>query len=85
MSRDGGVPMASRKVTVHDPLRAREQVEEMLRRHDPFNSIEAFINSADLAPDAEAALWLLAWSEQGHLKRRGIVREALTATAQPQG
>jgi hypothetical protein len=77
--------MDSRKVTVHDPQGAREQVEEMLRRHDPFKSIEAFINSVKLEADVEAALWLLAWSEQGHLKRRGIVREALTATARPQG
>jgi hypothetical protein len=77
--------MALRDVTSHDPPGAREQVEEMLRRRDPFQSIEAFLDSADLAPDAKAALWLLAWSEQGHLKRRGIINEALTATARPQG
>jgi hypothetical protein len=57
----------------------------MLRRRDPFNSIEAFIDSADLDPDRKAALWLLAWSEQGHLTRRGIVGAALAATSRPQG
>lgn len=72
-------------LNMHDPSTAREQVEEMLRRRDPFSSIEAFIDSAGLDPDTKAALWLLAWSEQGHLKRRGIVREALNATARPQG
>jgi hypothetical protein len=77
--------MALHDVTVHDPPGAREQVEEMLRRRDPFHSIEAFLDSADLDPDAKAALWLLAWSEQGHLKRRGIINEALTAMARPQG
>ena len=43
----------------------------MLHRHPPFNSIEALINSTDLEPDLKAALWLLAWSEQEHTKRRG--------------
>ena len=73
------------QVTVHDPPGAREQVEEMLRRRDPFGAIEAFIDSAELHPDTKAALWLLAWSEQSQLVRRGIVREALTATAPPRG
>ena len=71
--------------TVHDPPRAREQVEKMLRRRDPFHSIEAFVDSADLDPDAKAALWLLAWSEQGQLKRRAILNEALIATMRPKG
>lgn len=73
------------QVTSHHPLEPREQVEEMLRRRDPFTAIESFLDSADLDPDTKAALWLLAWSEQGHLKRRGIIREALTATARPYG
>ena len=62
-----------------------DEVEEMLRRRDPFQAIETFIDSVDLDPDAKAALWLLAWSEQGPLRRRMIVREALTATTRPQG
>jgi hypothetical protein len=67
------------------PDATRGQVEEMLRHGHPFQSIEALIDSADLNPDAKAALWLLAWSEQGQLKRRAVVGEALTATARPQG
>ena len=57
---------------------------EMLRLGDSFHSIEAFLDSADLDPDSKAALWLLAWSEQGRLKRRGIINEAITAMARPQ-
>lgn len=64
---------------------AWEQVEEMLCRNHPFDSIEAFIESAELHADAKAALWLLAWSEQSQTRRRTIVREALTATIRPQG
>jgi hypothetical protein len=44
----------------------------MLRRHDPFESIEAFIDAADLEPHQASGLWLLAWSEQAHLRRRGL-------------
>lgn len=77
--------MAMRDVTVHGPHGEREQVEEMLRHRAPFDSIEAFIDTANLDPDTKSALWLLAWSEQGQQKRRGIINEALTATAQPQG
>jgi hypothetical protein len=77
--------MALRKVTVHDPPGARKQVEKMLRHRDPFHSIEAFLDSADLDPDAKSALWLLAWSEQGQLKRRAIISEVLTAATRPQG
>ena len=64
---------------------AQEQVEAMLHRGDPFNSIEAFINSTDDDPDLKAALWLLAWSEQSHMERRKLVREALAATRRAQG
>jgi hypothetical protein len=77
--------MALHDATVQDLPEAREQVEEMLRRRDPFPSIEAFLDSADLDPDAKAALWLLAWSEQGHLQRRGVINEAITAMARPRG
>ena len=77
--------MALGHLTRHDYPAAREQVEEMLRRRDPFQSIEAFINSAYLDPDMKAALWLLAWSEQAHLTRKGIVRDALAAAGRPQG
>jgi hypothetical protein len=77
--------MALRNFGVHDPHGAREHVEEMLRRHDPFNSIEAFIDSAELHADVKAALWLLAWSEQSYLSRSWIVREALAAATRPQG
>jgi hypothetical protein len=73
--------MAPGKASVHGLPTAREQVEEMLRRRDPFNSIEAFIDSADLEPDIKSGLWLLAWSEQTHLRRRGF----LAATARSQG
>jgi hypothetical protein len=78
-------PVAPPNITVHDPPGPRAQVEEMLRRRDPFNSIEAFINSTDVDPDLKAALWLLAWSEQSHMKRRALVREALIATTRAQG
>ena len=77
--------MPLRDATVPGSTGAREQVEEMLRRRDPFGSIEAFIESADLDPDFKAALWLLAWSEQGYLKRRGIINEALVVAAQARG
>jgi hypothetical protein len=73
--------MAPGKASVHDLPAARGQVEEMLRRRDPFNSIEAFIDSADLDPDVKSGLWLLAWSEQGQLRRRGF----LAATARSEG
>jgi hypothetical protein len=64
---------------------AQEQVEEMLLRDAPFHLIEAFIHSADLEPDAKAALWLLAWSEQSQPRRRAIIRDVLMAIARPQG
>lgn len=75
--------MAPGKATVHDFPATREQVEEMVRRRDPFNSIEAFIDSTDLDSDVKSALWLVAWSEQGHLRRRGTVREVLAAPGAP--
>jgi hypothetical protein len=58
---------------IHDLAAAREQVEEMLRRRDPFNSIEAFIDRVNLEPDVKSGLWLLAWSELSQLRRRGFV------------
>jgi hypothetical protein len=75
--------MAPRKTSAQAQVfpEAREQVEEMLRRRDPFDSIEAFIESADLEPDVKSGLWLLAWSEQAHLRWRG----ALAGTARAQG
>ena len=75
--------MATRKAIVHDFPATREQVEEMLRRRDPFTSIEAFIDSTDLDSDVKSALWLVAWSEQGHLRRRGALREILAAPGAP--
>ena len=76
--------MAMHDVTVQDLPGARERVEGMLRLGESFHSIEAFLDSADLDPDSKAALWLLAWSEQGRLKRRGIINEAITVMARPQ-
>lgn len=77
--------MLLRDETVRGFKGARGEVEEMLRRRDPFGSIEAFIESVDLDPDFKAALWLLAWSEQDYLKRKGIINEAFVAAAQARG
>jgi hypothetical protein len=63
----------------------RENVDEMLRRHDPFESIVAYINAADLNDDHKAALWLLVFSEQPLRLRRRFTKETLTGLARPQG
>ena len=77
--------MSLRNATVHGSQGAREEVEEMLRQRDSFCSIEAFIESANLDRDFKAALWLLAWSEQDYLKRRGIINEAFVVAGQARG
>ena len=47
----------------------------------PFTEIEDEINSAPLADNQKAALWLLAWSRQRGRTQRRIVAEALAAVS----
>jgi hypothetical protein len=49
----------------------------------PFTEIEDVIDSAPLADDQKAALWLLAWSHQRTRIQRRIARQALAAVANP--
>jgi hypothetical protein len=64
---------------------ARGNVEEMLRRRDPFESIIAYINASDHDDDRKAALWLLAYTEQPLQFKRRFTRETLTSVTRPQG
>ena len=42
--------------------RLRDEVEAMVRAREPFAAVERAIDSAPVAEDRRAALWLVAWS-----------------------
>lgn len=63
----------------------KREVERMLSRRCSFGVIEDRINGMTESDDLKAALWLLAWSEQAHSRRRQTIDEALTLASRPQG
>lgn len=62
-----------------------QEVEQMIRDDRPFGEIEDCIDGMPLSDDEKAALWLLAYGEQGRRERRKVVGQALTFAAQPTG
>ena len=45
------------------PIEAMEaEIERRMRRGERFSDVEDAIDASELAADAKAALWLLAWS-----------------------
>jgi hypothetical protein len=57
---------------------ARRVIEGQLARGCPFETIESYISSRrDLSPEAQSALWLLAWVETDPDERRSAVDELL--------
>lgn len=60
-----------------DAVTAQQQVERMMRRGRPFDSIEEWIDEQDLASDLKAALWMLAYSVQPKRRQRRFARETL--------
>jgi len=54
-----------------------ETVDMMLMEGIPFETIEDRINSAGLAQEFQAALWLYAWTFQSRRVQRRLIAELL--------
>ena len=67
------------------PITAQREVEQMLSEQCPFGVIEDRIDGMAVTNDLKAALWLLAWSDQGVAKRHRMIDEALMLASRPQG
>jgi hypothetical protein len=62
---------------------AQTSIERLIERGEPFDRLENMIERLDRSDDEKAALWLLAWSEQGRPVRRRVAKEALASLVGP--
>ena len=59
------------------------ELKARLRSGQPFVDIEDWLEELDAPEDVKAALWLLAWTDQGRLTQRRIASEALIHLTRP--